>query len=92
VREEREASALGRQWLDQPSLIERSGAHRNIHFKVHHHVFHACQLGQTHIWVDLYQFVSNRVSLGRNRTGFRPGLCGGCPSPYIYTLLPQMGF
>jgi hypothetical protein len=28
------------------------------------------KLGQTHVWVSMYQFESNRVRLGPNQVGF----------------------
>jgi hypothetical protein len=40
------------------------------------HGMHA-KLGRAHIWVGMYQFESNRVSLGPNKVGFGPGLCLG---------------
>jgi hypothetical protein len=61
----------------------------------HTHGLHA-KLGQTHVWVGIYPFESNRVSLGPNQVGFGPGLCWGCPNPFKYPwgapLFPQTMF
>jgi hypothetical protein len=46
----------------------------------------ACEpeLGQTHEWVGMDQFESNRVRLGPNQVGFGPGLCPGRPNLFKY--------
>jgi hypothetical protein len=38
------------------------------------------KLGQTHVWISMYSFESNRVSLGPNQAGFGPGPCLGRPN------------
>jgi hypothetical protein len=46
------------------------------------HLAYVLKLGRTHIWVGMYPFESNRVSLGPNQTCFGPGLCWGRPATY----------
>jgi hypothetical protein len=50
------------------------------------------EIGQTHIWVGMYPFESNRVSLGPNQAGFGPGQHWGRPATYKYPWAPpQLG-
>jgi hypothetical protein len=37
------------------------------------HMACGAKLGRTHIWIGMYPFESNRVSLGPNQAGFGPG-------------------
>ena len=41
-------------------------------FEVHHDIWPARQVDRTHLWVGMYQFESNRVSLGQVMAVFRP--------------------
>jgi hypothetical protein len=46
------------------------------------------KLGKTHIWVGMYLFESNWVSLGSNQVGFGPSQCWGCPVTYKHPWAP----
>jgi hypothetical protein len=50
------------------------------------------ELGRTHIWVSMYPFESNWVSLSPNQAGFGPGQCWGRLTTYKYPWAPpQLG-
>jgi hypothetical protein len=78
ARGRREGKAIRHKW--RSSMCERlCGAPGQpttccYKSKVQHNTWPACQLGQNHISVDMYQSESNKVNLGQNQTSFEPRL------------------